>query len=306
MAANFRWTSALIASLCCSELMAGEQNLLPHLPSRIQNADSAGTFIAEAIRFEHAEGVSRDYAKALELYCAAAREKHPQALYALGWMYANGRGVVRDDGVAGQLFKLAADQGHAYAQQMLQYSLPTSASVLPSCLLRAPLPPPEEENAAPSVQVPGFPKGPIFELVTRLAPRYGIDPRLALAVISVESGFNVKALSPKNAQGLMQLIPETAQRFRVKNAFDAEDNIKGGLAYLQWLLAYFRGNVALVAAAYNAGERAVETYRGIPPYSETKEYVRKITKLYEKAIHPYQSRITDASPIVMRASNAGK
>jgi soluble lytic murein transglycosylase-like protein len=105
--------------------------------------------------------------------------------------------------------------------------------------------------------------------------------------MEVESGFNQRALSPKNAQGLMQLIPETAQRFRVKNAFDPEQNIRGGLAYLQWLLALFQGDVRLVVAAYNAGERAVERYRGIPPYRETQSYVQKVTSLYRKTTHPF-------------------
>ncbi len=74
----------------------------------------------------------------------------------------------------------------------------------------------------------------------------------------------------------MQLIPETAERFQVKNAFDAEDNIRGGMAYLRWLLAFFKGDVTLVAAAYNAGEGAVERHQGIPPYAETIDYVQKI------------------------------
>jgi soluble lytic murein transglycosylase-like protein len=98
----------------------------------------------------------------------------------------------------------------------------------------------------------------------------------------------------------MQLIPETARRFRVKDAFNAEDNIKGGVAYLQWLLAFFKGDVPLVAAAYNAGERAVEKYRGIPPYPETRDYVRRITALYRKTSHPYRQNLVPASPMVSR------
>jgi soluble lytic murein transglycosylase-like protein len=81
--------------------------------------------------------------------------------------------------------------------------------------------------------------------------------------------------------------------------FDVEDNIKGGVAYLQWLLAFFKGNVPLVAAAYNAGEKAVEKYGGIPPYAETRDYVRKITALYKKNTHPYQVDIVEPSPIVL-------
>jgi soluble lytic murein transglycosylase-like protein len=247
-----------------------------------------------ALQYEHAEGVPLDYAKAIALYCAAARADYAQAQYALGWMYAHGRGVTRDDAIAAQFFAMAAKQGHEQAREMLRYvSLANAASAVPSCL--TPSAGDTTEAGAETV----YPPGPIFNLVHKLAPRYAIDPNLALAVILVESGFNVQAVSPKNAQGLMQLTGETAQRFRVKNTFNAEDNIKGGLAYLQWLMALFRGNVSLVAAAYNAGERAVESHRGVPPYPETRNYVKKINALYKKALHPFQSDLVQASPIVM-------
>jgi soluble lytic murein transglycosylase-like protein len=141
-------------------------------------------------------------------------------------------------------------------------------------------------------------RGEIEQLVHRLAPQFAVDPQFALAVIRVESAFNPAALSPKNAQGLMQLIPETAARFGVKRVFNPAENIKGGLAYLRWLLAFFEGNVPLVAAAYNAGERAVEKYRGVPPYPETRNYVKKIANLYNKTSHPYESGVVDPSPIM--------
>jgi soluble lytic murein transglycosylase-like protein len=242
-----------------------------------------------AAMHEHAEGVPRDYSRAAELYCQAAKAGHADAQYALGWMYANGRGVSRDDSVAAQLFAMAAAQGHEHAGRMLGYTAVSSASSLPTCLLPDPLPAETQQaqQEAEEDSADNYPKGPIQTLVHQLAPRYNVDPKLALAIISVESGFNIRALSPKNAQGLMQLIPQTAERFRVKNAFDAEENIKGGLAYLQWLLAFFRGDVTSVVAAYNAGEGAVEKYRGVPPYPETRNYVRKVTALYKKISHPY-------------------
>ncbi len=121
-----------------------------------------------------------------------------------------------------------------------------------------------------------------------------------MALIAAESNFNTTALSPKNAQGLMQLIPATAARFGVKNAFNALDNLKGGLAYLRWLMAYFQGDVALVLAAYNAGEEAVERYRGIPPYRETRNYVKQITSVYRKASHPYQTQLVAPSSVTSR------
>ncbi|CAN7661111.1 transglycosylase SLT domain-containing protein [Pseudoduganella sp. LjRoot289] len=250
---------------------------------------------AAAVRLEHGEGLPRDLPQALGLYCRAARLGDTQAQYALGWMLANGRGTPRDDGAAAQLFALAAAQGHPQAQAMLQATNTAPNTPLPACMLPdtpfALLPP------EPRVLYPQPGSKQIGAMVEQLAPQFEIDPRLAMAIISVESGFNTRALSPKNAQGLMQLIPETAERFRVKDAFDAEQNIRGGLAYLRWLLAYFRGDVQLVAAAYNAGEKAVDQHKGVPPYAETQEYVKRVARLYKHAIHPYQRGLTSGSAL---------
>lgn len=278
-------------------LWCGSVGAAPDLPLAVvevpENSDDPTILAALAVKYEHAEGVPQDYLKAKTLYCRAARSGHAGAQYALGWMYANGRGVSRDDGVAAQLFAMAAEQGHEYAVRMMRFTRTDATTQLPACLL------PEkqelkEEDLGQEVAVT-FQNGPISRLVHQLAPRYEVDPGLVMAVISVESGFNARAISPKNAQGLMQLIPETAQRFRVKNAFDPAENIKGGTAYLQWLLAFFKGDVSLVVAAYNAGERAVERYRGIPPYPETRDYVRKIKQLYRKPTHPYQASLVESS-----------
>lgn len=259
---------------------------------------NAAALVTEAARYEHAEGVPRDYGRAIELYCAAAKAGNADGQYGLGWMYANGRGVNRDDAIAAHLFSLAAQQGHVQAQNMQKLAA-AAKPVVPPCLV----PPPKVVQApAPDQLLPGsepnYPRGQIYNMVGKVSPKYEVDPQLVLAFISVESGFNANAVSPKNAQGLMQLIPETARRFRVKNAFNAEDNIKGGVAYLQWLLAFFKGDVPLVAAAYNAGERAVEKYRGIPPYPETRDYVRRITALYRKTSHPYRQNLVPASTMV--------
>ena len=129
--------------------------------------------------------------------------------------------------------------------------------------------------------------GAIRKLVEEMAPTYGLDPKLVLAVISVESAFQVEAVSSANARGLMQLIPATAERFGVRNLFDPAQNLRGGMAYLKWLLKRFKGNVALALAGYNAGEGAVQKYGGIPPYKETQGYVQKIRRLYDKREHPY-------------------
>lgn len=116
----------------------------------------------------------------------------------------------------------------------------------------------------------------ITDLVRNLAPKYALDPKLVLAVIEAESNFNPKALSPKKAQGLMQLIPQTAERFGVTDPWDPEQNLHGGMAYLRWLLDHFDGDIKLALAGYNAGEKAVERHGGIPPYAETQGYVNRI------------------------------
>ncbi|MCU6434146.1 transglycosylase SLT domain-containing protein [Undibacterium sp. Jales W-56] len=296
----------VLLSMAC---IASAAESLPETASASAvDATDGPALTAMAARYEHAEGVPRDYQYALSLYCAAARMGDADAQYAMGWMYANGRGVARNDATAAQLFQVAAEQGHELARRMLNNMSGQDVSALPACLNLESLNPEiahTDEKKAP-LFLPKYPKGRVSQLVEKWAPRYSIDADLALAVISVESGFNEQALSPKNAQGLMQLTPDTAQRFSVKNAFDAEDNIKGGLSYLRWLLALFRGNVTLVAAAYNAGERAVEKYHGVPPYLETIDYVQRINRLYQKSTHPFQRNIVDASSVVMRPTRNGK
>src|SRR5262249_7390046 len=157
-----------------------------------------------------AEGVPRDYEKANRLYCRAARAGYIEAQFKLGWVYANGRGVPRDDAVAGALFTLAAQQGHEYAAKLLQYVKPEPDTKLPPCML--PDPPAPDQLADAQARN----RAEVEQLVHRLAPEYAVDPKLVMAVISTESAFNAIAVSPKNAQGLMQLIPETAERFGVK------------------------------------------------------------------------------------------
>ncbi|SLN20213.1 Soluble lytic murein transglycosylase precursor [Roseovarius albus] len=110
-----------------------------------------------------------------------------------------------------------------------------------------------------------------------------VSPALVLAVISVESGGRVNAESHAGAQGLMQLIPATAERFGVKDSLSAQDNIKGGVAYLDWLLREFDGDAVLALAGYNAGENAVKRHEGVPPYAETRDYVPKVLAAYQVA-----------------------
>lgn len=119
-------------------------------------------------------------------------------------------------------------------------------------------------------------------LIAQAAQATGLPHALVAAVISVESGFNEKAVSPKGAKGLMQLMPGTAKRFGVTDVFDPAENIKGGTAYLKHLLALFNNDVSLTLAAYNAGEEAVARYgRKIPPFPETQKYVQLVLARYQ-------------------------
>ena len=255
--------------------------------------------VEQALAYEHGEGVPRDPERAAELYCEAVRSGNAEAMYSLGWMYANGRGVPRDDGYAATLFEMAIVKGHAGAEKARRMVGDYSGAV-PECLKLRPV---EwaftiRDNWDSQKYLASLPerKKRVVELVTTLAPRFSIEPRLALAIATTESNFDAKAVSPKSAMGVMQLIPETASRFNVKDSFDPVENIKGGLAYLRWLLSYYRGNVALAVAGYNAGEGAVDRYRGVPPYKETQNYVRRILEFFPRADHPFDARLVGASP----------
>src|SRR5258705_5124492 len=126
-------------------------------------------------------------------------------------------------------------------------------------------------------------------IIYRAGQKAGVDPRFIHAVIKQESKYNTKAVSPVGAQGLMQMMPATAERFGLKDPFDAAANVEAGTKYLKWLLKRFDGDVSLALAGYNAGEGAVDKYKGVPPYSETQNYVKKMISNYGKTYHPVLS-----------------
>jgi hypothetical protein len=123
-------------------------------------------------------------------------------------------------------------------------------------------------------------QAPFGELIRKAAAKYGVDVDLVFSVVAAESNFNPKALSRRNARGLMQLLPETAKRLGVRDIYDPAQNIDGGTRYLRDLLRLYDGDLALTLAAYNAGPSAVHRYGKIPPYNETIAYVRAIRKTY--------------------------
>jgi soluble lytic murein transglycosylase-like protein len=145
-------------------------------------------------------------------------------------------------------------------------------------------------------------KAPYRELVEAAAERYKVDADLITSVIAVESNFDPKALSPKNARGLMQLLPETAERLGVQNIYDPQENIDAGTRYLRELLQTYNNDLALALAAYNAGPERVQQYGRVPPFAETLSYVRRVKRTYEKSKSKAAAKKT-APPGAMAATS---
>jgi soluble lytic murein transglycosylase-like protein len=302
----------------------------PVVPSQVER------WRQEAKALEYGDqGMPRDPVRAAELYCRAARHGDAESQYSLAWMLTNSRGIERDEAQAAHLFAAAAEQGLQQARNILARMGPPRGAP-PACLRD-----PEEDQAiiaamaasaaaiekqraqavaeaakagtkspAVTLAVSAPPPPPrnapeaLVRFVRLTAPDYKLEPHLVLAFIATESNFNPAAVSPKNAQGLMQLIPETAARFGVRNAMDPTQNVRGGMAYLRWLLARYQGDVVLAAAAYNAGEGAVDRYLGVPPYAETRQYVWKIVSAAGGMLaHPFDSAastVSDVMPMMRR------
>lgn len=293
MAVRLRGAVGLSVAMACSApALAADADLVAQA-----FAEQARYLAREALGYEHGEGVPRDQPYAARLYCESARLGDPEGMYALAWMYANGRGVERNDAYAGTLFAMAAMRGNEHAARMQRYVGEYTGAVpeclhTPSTLIEQRWP----VEALISRLAPE--RQEVARLLAALAPKYGVQPQLALAIGLTESALNPQALSPKNAMGVMQLIPETAERFNVSKPYDPEQNIRGGLAYLRWLLAYFEGDIALAAAGYNAGEGAVDRHRGVPPYRETRAYVERILRHVGHPHHPYDSSVVAPSPML--------
>lgn len=296
--------------------------------NRLKNPNAA--LVELAFKFGKNPSAEK-YQQVYDEYCQKGRDGNANALFALGWMHETGKGGPANKAIAKSFYLMSADRNNQLAMNALNKLADTTDQQFPMCMLPDPNAYAIEradshqqlvaklqaehnaqlhaeeisrqailaEKAANAARAERLFKRQrkIYRMVKRVAGKYRIDPKLVMSFIAIESGFDTYATSVKNAQGLMQLMPFTAERFGIKDSYNPKQNIKGGVRYLRWLLAYYQGNVELVAAAYNAGEKAVDRYKGVPPYRETQNYVKKIAKLYGKQTHPYRKRYVKPSPI---------
>jgi soluble lytic murein transglycosylase-like protein len=176
--------------------------------------------------------------------------------------------VIRPDLRTGRLVRSVTVTSKPVAEQRVTEALVAPRVVSPVAVAAAPTAPPATS---------------IDEAIEQIAAQVSLKPQVIHSVIKVESNYNPFAISPKGAQGLMQLIPATARRFGVSNVFNPAENIEGGSKYLKYLLDLYGGNYALALAAYNAGEAAVAKYGGVPPFPETQNYLILVARQLQEA-----------------------
>jgi hypothetical protein len=227
---------------------------------------------------ERGIGIRKNPRLAIELYCDAATMGSSEGFFRVGRLLAQGPRALRDPPLANAYLALAARLGHRQAGMLHDRQIENAAidRICPANKSG------DDGSGISNFDLEGYLAGlspakrQVAALIRRHAPRYGVNTHWALSIALAESNLEASAVSPRNAQGVMQLIPETQERFGVQKPFDAEQNIKGGLAYLKWLQQRFGGDLQRVAAAYNAGEGNVDRYGGIPPFPETQQYVRRV------------------------------
>ncbi len=223
-----------------------------------------------AMRLMHGEGVSPNMDHAVVYLCAAAKKGHGRAAYELAWLYLQGRGgVARDDDLGAAWLREAVRLGEKPPAHLVQ-NLTSGKNRRLACIA----------SNGRDLRLNTVRRAELIGKIHELAPSFDLDPALVLEVVRMESNFDPHARSHKGALGLMQLIPSTAQRFGVEDPFDPVQNLRGGMAYLRWLLERFDGDLKLTLAGYNAGEAAVERHGGVPPYDETRAYVGTILSRY--------------------------
>ncbi len=269
---TIQWICLLLLCPLCGSAWADHRAEMGVEVEAMMLSDDLRLITEKATDYQHGRGVEQNLDRAIGLYCVAAIKGNSRAQYELGWVYFNARHGRSNDAQAVVWLTKAAQTGDDHAQRLLRFLSPSDLDVGSLCPLSS------GENFLPPIEGKDDPSvAEIQHWVERLAPHYQLTPQLVVEVIRAESNFNVKAHSNKNARGLMQLIPVTAKRFGVEDIWDPLQNIQGGMAYLQWLLSYFKGDRKLALAGYNAGEKAVDSFRGVPPYAETRRYVRLIT-----------------------------
>ncbi|CAJ1803241.1 Membrane-bound lytic murein transglycosylase F [Aeromonas jandaei] len=258
-------------------------SLLAGIPQTAQGRDFRQAPRAmTALRQGQAAQHSGNLQKAIALYCVAASTGNPEGYFRIGRLLATGPASVRSAKMANSYLAMAMRLGNQQASRYYNSRVGNapmgdqcgvgmrggqgSYFALPST--------PFNVEAYLARLSPG--KQKLATMLRHAAKRHQVDVRLVLAIAIAESNLESRAVSAKNAQGVMQLIPETQQRFGVTQPFDPAQNIKGGVSYLKWLDRRFDGDWVLISAAYNAGEKAVERYGGIPPYDETREYVKRV------------------------------
>lgn len=220
-------------------------------------------------------GIRKNFALAIRLYCDAGTMGSPEGFFRVGRILATGPRHLRNPPLANAYLALAARLGNHAAFDYYDERV-ENAELEDECgkfIGRMEIPA-FDLDAYLAKQPPA--KQKIAEFIRSKARQFGVDVGIALGIALAESNLNPNAVSPKNAQGVMQLIPGTQKRFGVTKPFDPEHNVLGGLAYLSWLKKRFDEDWRLVAAAYNAGEGAVDRYGDIPPYAETQQYVRRV------------------------------
>ena len=228
--------------------------------------------------------------KAIALYCVAASTGNPEGYFRIGRLLATGPASVRSAKLANSYLAMAMRLGNQQAARY--YNERVGNAPLGTCgigggggapWVRPSTPFDQERYLARQSQA----KQKLAVMIRQAAQRHKVDPQLALAIAIAESNLNSTAVSPKQAQGVMQLIPETQARFGVTRPFDAQQNIRGAMIYLKWLEKQFGPDWVRISAAYNAGEQAVLRHGGVPPYQETQEYVQRV--LYYSGQNPAKS-----------------
>ncbi len=271
-----------LAASAQADLADGRSSIGLGDPNALEQRASSGdkeAMTALAGLYEHGQMVEKDVKKAIALYCSAARRGSAKAHYSLGWMLMNGRGLKRNDAEALYWLDKAAKGGHPQATRLREMFSGEPAKRSQACRGRNQF---VEDGPLRSLRPPKA----VQALVEQIAPRYGLDVTLVLALIKAESDFQPNAISPKRAHGLMQLLPETAALYGVTELLDPRQNILAGVQHLRDLLVVFEGDVTLALAAYNAGSGAVRRYGGVPPFKETETYVKRIRRYYREELHP--------------------